>query len=195
MNGWWQDDLVELDEERPWEMLDRLPEIIPVLADKLCIPERCAGVWIAESATVAPSAVLHPPVLILDGARIAEWALLRGPCVVGVDAHVGHACEVKNSLLLRGSTAAHYNYLGDSILGAYAHLGAGAILSNLRLDERKILVQCGTYTVPSGRRKLGALVGHHAQIGCNAVLNPGTLVEPYAAVFPLTSASGYVKRR
>jgi len=195
MKDWWQDDLVEIDRERPWEILGRLDEIIPLLAAKYAIPRRGEGIWIAEDAAVADTAVLYPPVLVLDGASVGEWALLRGPCIVGFAAHVGHAVEVKNSLLLRGATAAHYNYVGDSILGAFSHLGAGAILSNLRLDERQILVQCPTFACPSGRRKLGALLGHHAQVGCNAVLNPGTLVEPYATVYPLTSVGGLQKRR
>ena len=191
MKEWWQDEDFVVDEQAPWAILDELPALIERKVTQKGYPQVRQGVWIAPTAVVAPSAVLLPPCLVMDGATVGEWAYLRGNCILGKGARVGHAVEVKGSVLMRGATAAHFNYVGDSVLGAHAHLGAGAVLSNLRLDEGSVKVTWRGERVDSGRRKLGAIVGAYAQIGCNAVLNPGTVVEPKAWVLPLERVIGY----
>ena len=150
--------------------------------------------WILVSrrALIAESAQLSPPCVILEGAQIRHCALLRGSCFIGRDSVVGNSCEIKNSILFDGACAPHFNYVGDSILGARAHLGAGVILSNLKSDGSDVTVRIGGSIISSGRRKLGALIGDDAEIGCGAVLNPGTVIGANATVYPLLSVRGYV---
>lgn len=179
----------------PWVVLDELGAILEALGEELSADycETTPGVWVHRTATVAADAVLQPPCLIDVGAEVRPGAYLRGNVYVGKGAVAGHASELKNSILLAGAAAPHFNYVGDSILGHRAHLGAGVILSNLRLDEVPVWVQIEGARYPTGRRKLGALVGDNAQVGCNAVLNPGTVLAAGARVPPLASVRGYVK--
>lgn len=149
-------------------------------------------VHIDPSCTIAPSAVILGPVWIGPGSRIGPGAYLRGPVIAGTGCVLGNSCEYKNCLLLDRVATPHYNYVGDSILGNGAHLGAGAICSNLRLDRRPVVARGPDGAHETGLRKFGAIVGDGAEVGCNAVLNPGALLGPRSLVAPLVAFGGYL---
>ena len=150
-------------------------------------------IWAHKTAQIADSAIIEAPCILREGAIVKPYAYMRGATYVGRNAVVGHAVEMKNAILLERAQAAHYNYVGDSIMGAYAHLGAGAILSNLRQDKAPVWVQIEGVRYPTYRRKVGALVGDYAEVGCNAVLNPGTVLARGAVARPAQSVKGYIK--
>ncbi len=151
-----------------------------------------AGIYVSRYATVAPTASLHGPCLIEAGAQIRHGAYLRGGVLVGRDAVVGNSCELKNCILFDGAAVPHFNYVGDSILGHRAHLGAGAITSNVKGDRSPVTVRLEQRAIPTGMTKLGAMVGDAAEVGCNAVLNPGTILGVGARIYPLSCVRGYV---
>ena len=181
----------------PWEILEQLPSILVHVGRTLGADYRevALQVWVHQSATVMTDLPLAAPCIIDEGAVIGPDAYLRGSAYIGRHAVVGHAAEVKNAILMTRAIIAHYNYVGDSILGAYAHLGAGAILSNLRQDNAPVWTEIGGIRYPTKRRKMGALVGDFAEVGCNAVLNPGTVLAAHAVVRPLSSVKGYIPTR
>ena len=196
-------DLWQLEKERlgpfliertPWAVLDELADVIAAIGRELddAYEQIALQVWVHRTAQVASSAVLTPPCILDEGAQVRPFAYLRGATYVGRHAVVGHAVELKNTVLMEGAQAAHFNYVGDSVLGAYAHLGAGAIVSNLRQDKSLVLVQIEGIRYPTNRRKMGALVGDFAEVGCNAVLNPGTVLARGAVVRPMASIKGYI---
>ena len=147
------------------------------------------GIIIGKGVTIEDGATILPPAVICDGAEIRQGAYIRGYAFIGEGAVVGHATEIKKSLLMPCSKAPHFNYLGNSILGYKAHLGAGVILSNLKADRSRVVIH-GKEDFPTGMRKLGALVGDEAEIGCSAVLNPGSVIGRGAVVYPLVSFRG-----
>ena len=149
-------------------------------------------VWVHKEANVSEQAILMPPVIVCKGATIRPNAYIRGSVVVGSGAVVGASCEIKNSVLFNCAQVPHLSYVGDSILGACAHFGAGVIASNLRLDGKNVAVNLDGKRQDSGLRKFGALVGDKAQIGCNAVLCPGTIIGKNAFVHPLVCVVGTV---
>lgn len=154
------------------------------------------SIWIAKSANVAPNARIIGPAIIGEEAEVRHNAFLRGRVVLGKGTVVGNACELKNAILLDGAKAPHYNYVGDSILGYMAHLGAGAVISNLKSDGGEVTVRsAGGEGLATGLRKVGAMVGDHAEIGCGAVLNPGTVVGRGSVVYPLSSVRGQIPER
>ncbi len=179
----------------PWQGLDALTDWLWQWGASLGDEYRLAteGVWIHNTADVSPLAVLCAPCVVCAGAVVGPWAYIRGSVLVGQRAVVGHACEVKNAVLFDEAKAAHYNYVGDSVLGWRAHLGAGAVCANLRWDGKPVQVQWQDKVTDSGRRKLGALVGDGAEIGCNSVLCPGTVVMPHARVLPTSCAKHIVR--
>ena len=148
------------------------------------------GVIIGRGVVIEDGATILPPTVIMDGATIRQGAYIRGGVFVGKGAVVGHCTEVKNSILMDKAQAPHFNYVGDSILGAGAHLGAGAILSNLKSDKSSVTIRNGDEAYDTGLKKLGALVGDRAEIGCGAVLNPGSVIGKNSAVYPLVSWRG-----
>ena len=150
------------------------------------------GIWISRRATVAESACLNAPCIIEEGAVIRHGAYLRGGVMVGRGAVVGNSCELKNCLLFDGVQVPHFNYVGDSILGHRAHLGAGAITSNVKGDRSAVSIRIGDGLHPTGLRKLGAMLGDGVEVGCNAVLNPGTVIGIGARVYPLSNVRGFV---
>lgn len=150
------------------------------------------GIWISRHATVADSAHLTPPCIIEEGTQIRHGAFLRGDVLVGRGTVVGNSCELKNCILFDKVQVPHFNYVGDSILGYGAHLGAGAITSNVKGDRSPITVHAGDQHISTGLKKLGAMLGDHVEIGCNAVLNPGTVVGIGARIYPLSNVRGYV---
>jgi NDP-sugar pyrophosphorylase family protein len=141
-------------------------------------------VWLHPTVKLPPCAVIQGPAWIGAGTEIRPGAFIRGNVIAGENCVLGNSCEFKNCVLLDGVQAAHFNYVGDSILGNKAHLGAGAICSNLRLDQAEVTVRLPNRTVKTGLRKFGAILGDQAEVGCNAVLNPGTLLGPRALVMP-----------
>lgn len=178
----------------PWEVLPELAAFIRALGASLPEAEyRRAGeaVWTARDALVAPTACLNGPLIVDRGAEIRHCAFVRGSAIVGKGAVVGNSTELKNCVLFDGAQAPHFNYVGDAVLGARAHLGAGAVTSNVRSDKRDVVVHAGA-DIPTGLRKLGAMVGDRAEIGCNAVLNPGTVVGRDAIVYPASCARGVI---
>ena len=179
----------------PWEALAGLKAFIRGLGnmlDKREYSEIAHEVWAHRSATIAPSACILAPCIIGAETEIRQGAFLRGGVLLGKNCVAGNSTEVKNSILFDGAKAPHFNYVGDSILGFNAHLGAGAITSNVKSDKSLIVVKCGDEEVKTGLKKVGAFVGDYAEIGCNSVLNPGTVIGKNAAVYPLSSVRSSV---
>lgn len=182
--------------QNPWEAIAHIKDIIAEIAENLDTGEYYSpkdGVYISHRARVAESAVIDAPAIIMEGAEIRHCAYVRGSVIIGKGAVVGNSSEVKNSILLDGAKLPHFNYAGDSILGTLAHLGAGAVISNLRLDGKSVSILYRGERIDTGMRKLGALIGDGAEIGCGAVLNPGTVVAPRSRIYPLSSVKGYIE--
>lgn len=179
----------------PWEILAPLRQIIAALGRGLCaeeFEERGEGIFISRRASVADSACIHGPCIIEEGAQVRHGAFLRGGTLVGRGAVVGNSCELKNCILFDGVQVPHFNYVGDSILGFGAHLGAGAITSNVKGDRSEVYIHVGEKCLPTGRKKLGAMLGDGVEVGCNAVLNPGTVIGVGSRIYPLSSVRGYI---
>ena len=147
------------------------------------------GVLIGKDVTIEEGATILPPAVICDGATIRQGAYIRGSVFIGEGAVVGHSTEVKNSIIMERAEAPHFNYVGDSILGNRAHIGAGVILSNLKADKSTVMIK-GETSLSTGMRKLGATLGDGAEIGCNSVLNPGSVIGKRSTVYPLVSWRG-----
>ena len=179
----------------PWEALDGLKDFIRTLGASLSAEEyRCldGDVWIAHSATVAPSALICGPAVIGPGAEIRHGAFIRGSAIVGAGAVVGNSVELKNCVLFDGVQVPHFNYVGDSILGYKSHMGAGAVTSNVKSDKTPVSVRMGGEKIETGRKKFGAMLGDFVEVGCNSVLNPGTVIGSHSNVYPLSSVRGFV---
>ena len=180
----------------PWEALSGVKRFIQTLGEELPkeeYEERFVGVWIHKSAKISPTAYIQPPCIIGENSEVRHCAFIRGSVLIGKDCVVGNSTEVKNAVLFDGVQVPHYNYVGDSILGYKAHLGAGAITSNVKSDKMPVVVRDGDEEIHTGLKKLGAMVGDFAEIGCNSVLNPGTVVGKNASVYPLSLVRGTVK--
>lgn len=175
----------------PFEALAGLKEFILALGKTLPPEYREVkeGVWVHGTVTVAPTAYIGAPAIIGRGADIRHCAFIRGSAIAGEGCVVGNSTELKNAVLFDNVQAPHYNYIGDSILGYKSHLGAGAITSNVKSDKSLVRIG-GKDGVDTGLRKLGAIVGDFAEIGCNCVLNPGTVVGRGSSAYPLTSLRG-----
>jgi NDP-sugar pyrophosphorylase family protein len=150
------------------------------------------NVWIAKSAKVAPTACINPPCIIDENAEIRHCAFIRGSAIVGKGAVVGNSTEVKNAILFDGVQIPHFNYCGDSILGYKAHMAAGVITSNVKSDKTNVSIRTDEGRIETGLRKLGALVGDFVEIGCNTVLNPGTVIGRNTTVYPLSRVRGFI---
>ena len=177
----------------PWEVLDGISDFILKLGETLSPdefdhPEE--GVWIAKDAKVFPSAYIGAPCIIDRGAEIRHCAFIRGSAIVGKNAVVGNSVELKNAVLFDGVQTPHYNYVGDSVLGYKAHMGAGSVTSNVKSDRTPVCVRCPGENIETGRKKFGAVLGDFAEIGCNSVLNPGTVVGRHSSVYPCSSVRG-----
>ncbi len=177
-------------EERPWDVLPKLKDLILKLGESLPEGEYNKledDIWISKSATVAPSASIAGPCIIGPGTEVRHCAFIRGSVIVGENAVVGNSTELKNAVLFDKVQVPHYNYIGDSILGFGAHFGAGAITSNVKGNKTNVTIHADGLTLETGLRKFGALVGDHGEIGCGAVLNPGCIVGKNTQVYPLCS--------
>ena len=180
--------------EAPWEALPGIKGFILALGPTLrpeLFDHPAEDVWIAKSAKVAPSAYISGPLIVDEGAEIRHCAFVRGSAIIGKNAVVGNSTELKNCVLFDGVQVPHFNYVGDSILGYKAHMGAGAVTSNVRSDKRNVVVH-GDEEFATGLRKLGAMLGDGAEVGCNSVLNPGTIVGRRAMVYPCSCVRGVV---
>lgn len=184
--------------EYPWEVLPRLESFILALGPMLPADEFeqvSDNVWISRSAVVAPTASITGPCIVDSGAQIRHCAFIRGNVIVGKGTVVGNSCEVKNSLLFDEVEAPHFNYVGDSILGYKSHLGAGAITSNIKNDKKNVEIHFPLGSIKTEIRKLGAIVGDGVQVGCNCVLNPGTVIGKETRIYPLNSVRGWVDEK
>lgn len=180
----------------PWEALPKISEFIIQLGKTLdpnIYEQRGENIYVARSAKVAPTAYLGGPLIICEGAEIRHCAFIRGSAIVGRNAVVGNSTELKNSLLFDSVQVPHYNYVGDSILGYKAHMGAGSITSNLKADKTLVTIMCRGEKIETGVKKFGAMLGDYADIGCNSVLNPGTVIGKNTSVYPLSMVRGYVE--
>lgn len=178
----------------PWQALDGIKELILSLGPALGegYQERAPQVWVHETAQVAPTAFLGAPCIIGPHTEVRHCAFVRGSALVGAGCVVGNSVELKNVILFDGVQTPHYNYVGDSILGYKSHMGAGSITSNVKSDKTLVTVKNGAETIETGRKKFGAILGDHVEVGCNSVLNPGTVVGPRANIYPLSCVRGAV---
>ena len=178
----------------PWEALAGIGDLIRRLGPTLepDFAQRAPEVWVHKTAVVAPTAYLGAPCIIGAGTEVRHGAFIRGSALVGDNCVVGNSVELKNVILFDGVQTPHYNYVGDSILGYKAHMGAGSITSNVKSDKTLVVVRCGAERAETGRKKVGAMLGDHVEIGCNSVLNPGTVVGRSSRVYPLSSVRGTV---
>ena len=184
-----------LDFEYPWEALPQISEAIICLGrtlpeDKFDILDK--NIWIAKSAKVAKSASITGPCIIDEGAEIRHCAYIRGNAIVGKNAVVGNSTELKNCILFDGVQVPHYNYVGDSILGFKAHMGAGAIISNVKSDKTPVVIKSEEAHIQTGLKKCGAFLGDFVEVGCGAVLNPGTVIGNNSTIYPLSSVRGVI---
>ena len=178
----------------PWEVLGEIASFVEALGPQLPADEYdnpAPGVWIAKDAKVFPSAYIGAPCIIDHEAEVRHCAFIRGSAIVGKKAVVGNSTELKNVVLFDNVQVPHYNYVGDSVLGYKAHMGAGSITSNVKMDRTPVKV-FGEDVLETDRKKFGAILGDHVEIGCNSVLNPGTVVGKDALVYPLSSVRGVV---
>lgn len=179
----------------PWEALPKISDFIMELGKTLdpeIFEKRGENIWVAKSAKIFDSAYLNGPLIIDENAEVRHCAFIRGSAIVGKNAVVGNSTELKNSILFNGVQTPHYNYIGDSILGAKSHTGAGVITSNLKSDKSLVTVLCNGEKVETGVKKFGAMLGDNVEVGCNSVLNPGTVIGKNSNVYPLSSVRGYV---
>lgn len=175
----------------PWEVLPEIGEFIMKLGPTLSPFEyecREGNIWIARSATVAPTAYIHGPAIIGKDAEVRHCAFIRGNAIVGEGAVVGNSTELKNAVLFNKVQVPHYNYVGDSILGYKAHMGAGSITSNVKSDKKLVVVKDDKGNrIETGLKKFGAMIGDNVEVGCGSILNPGTVVGPDSNIYPLSS--------
>jgi len=179
----------------PWEALDLLSTAIIILGNRLDLNEYKLikeNVWVHKTAKIYPSAYIDGPTIICEGAEIRHSAFIRGSAVIGSHAVVGNSCEIKNSILMDYAQVPHFNYIGDSILGFKTHMGAGAVTSNLKQDKSLIVIHSKDFEIETGMKKVGAFLGDFVEVGCNSVLNPGTVVGKNSNIYPLSSVRGVV---
>ena len=178
----------------PWEALKGLKEFILRLGRTLpeIYAEISPGVWVHGEAKIAPTAYLGAPCIIGAGTEVRHGAFIRGSALVGEGCVVGNSAEIKTAVLFDGVQTPHYNYVGDSILGYKSHMGAGAVTSNVKSDKSPVVVRDGEERTETGLKKLGAMLGDFVEVGCNSVLNPGTVVGRNTNIYPLSCVRGTI---
>jgi NDP-sugar pyrophosphorylase family protein len=182
-------------ENYPWEVLPKIGSFILKLGEQLSTEEYekiGENVWIAKSARVAPTAYINGPAIIGKEAEVRHCAYIRGNAIIGEGAVVGNSTELKNVILFNKVQVPHYNYVGDSILGYKAHMGAGSITSNVKSDKTLVTINLDNEKFETGLKKMGAMLGDNVEVGCNSVLNPGTVVGRGAHIYPLSMVRGFV---
>ena len=181
--------------EYPWEVLPRIHDFILELGKRLpeeIYEKRGEDIWVAKNAKVAPTACLNGPLIIDEEAEIRHCAFVRGNAIVGKGAVVGNSTELKNVVLFNKVQVPHYNYVGDSVLGYKAHMGAGSITSNVKSDKKLVVVKSPEGQIETGIKKFGAMLGDEVEVGCGTVLNPGSVVGSHSNIYPLSSVRGFV---
>lgn len=179
----------------PWEVLSDISNFIVKFGATLSESEyekKGDAVWIARSASVAPTAFIGGPCIIGRDAQVRHCAFIRGSAIVGEGVVVGNSTELKNVVLFNKVQVPHYNYVGDSILGYKAHMGAGSITSNVKSDKKLVVIKSGERQMETGRKKVGAFLGDEVEVGCGSVLNPGTIIGRGSSIYPLSSVRGVV---
>lgn len=181
--------------EYPWEALPRIHDFIIELGNSLSedvFEKRGEHIWVAKSAKVAPTACLNGPLIVDEDAEIRHCAFIRGNAIVGKGAVVGNSTELKNVILFNKVQVPHYNYVGDSILGFRSHMGAGAITSNVKSDKTLVTVKGENISIETGLKKMGAMLGDNVDVGCNSVLNPGTVIGRNTNIYPTSMVRGVI---
>ena len=180
--------------EYPWQALNGIRELILTLGASLGEDyiETAPQVWVHRTATVAPTAYLGAPCIIGANTEVRHCAFIRGSALVGEDCVVGNSVELKNAILFDRVQVPHFNYVGDSILGYRSHMGAGSVTSNVKSDSSPVVVKNGDEQIPTGLKKFGAMLGDYVEVGCNSVLNPGTVVGRHSNIYPTSCVRGVV---
>ena len=184
-----------VDKEFPWEVLPEIGDFIIRLGNTLSLDEYdhpSENVWIAKDATVFPSAYINGPCIIDHGAEIRQCAFIRGNALIGKKTVVGNSCELKNAILFDNVQVPHFNYVGDSVLGYKSHMGAGSITSNVKSDKTLVVIKNGDEQIPTLRKKVGAMLGDYVEVGCNSVLNPGTIIGRNSQIYPTSCVRGVI---
>ena len=176
----------------PWELLPHISDYIREIAEnsEYGFTEIEKGVFVGQNVTIAKTATVEAPAVIGSGTVIRPGAYIRGNVIIGERAVIGNSSEIKNSILSDRAEVPHYNYVGDSVLGYHAHMGAGSICSNFKLDGKNVKISFGNEKLETGLRKLGAVIGDECDVGCGTVLNPGTVIGKNTAIYPLLSLRG-----
>lgn len=181
--------------EFPWEVLPEISSYIVALGETLDaerFEKRGENIWIAKSACVAPTACINGPCIIDEEAEIRHCAFIRGNAIIGKGAVVGNSTELKNVVLFNKVQVPHYNYVGDSVLGYKAHMGAGSITSNVKSDKTLVVIKAGEQQAATGLKKVGAMLGDEVEVGCNSVLNPGTVIGRNSNIYPTSCVRGCI---
>lgn len=179
----------------PWEVLAEIGDFIKKLGPTLdpeIFEQRGENIWIAKSVTIAPTATLNGPLIIDEGTEVRPGAFIRGNAIIGKDCVIGNSTEIKNDVIFNVVQVPHYNYVGDSVLGFHSHMGAGSITSNVKSDKTLVVVKDGKESIETGLKKFGAMLGDYVEVGCNSVLNPGTVIGPHSNVYPVSCVRGVV---
>ena len=178
----------------PWEALAGIGDLIRQLGptQEPDFAQRAPEVWVHKTAVVAPTAYLGAPCIIGAGTEVRHGAFIRGSALVGENCVVGNSVELKNVILFDNVQTPHYNYVGDSILGYKSHMGAGSVTSNVKSDKTLVVVKDGQEQMPTGLKKFGAMLGDFVEVGCNSVLNPGTVIGRHSNVYPTSCVRGVV---
>ena len=179
----------------PWEALPKISEFIIELGsklDKTIYELKGENIWIAKSANIYPTAFIKGPAIIGENAEVRHCAFIRGNAIVGNNTVVGNSTELKNVILFNNVQVPHYNYVGDSILGYKAHMGAGSITSNVKSDKKLVIVKDDNEKIETGLKKFGAMIGDNVEVGCGSVLNPGSVIGKNTNIYPLSSVRGVV---
>jgi NDP-sugar pyrophosphorylase family protein len=182
----------------PWEVLSLIHDFILKLGETLPddkYEKRGENIWVAKTAKVAPTASLNGPLIIDEDAEIRHCAFIRGNAIVGKGAVVGNSTELKNVVLFNKVQVPHYNYVGDSVLGYKAHMGAGSITSNVKSDKTLVTVRGDGINIETGLKKMGAMLGDRVEVGCNSVLNPGTVIGRDSNIYPTSCVRGVIPAR
>ena len=181
--------------EYPWEVLPEISKFILALGETLDaekFDKIADNIWIAKSAKVAPTACINGPCIIDEEAEVRHCAFIRGNAIVGKGAVVGNSTELKNVVLFNKVQVPHYNYVGDSVLGYKSHMGAGSITSNVKSDKTLVVIKATEGQIETGLKKVGAMLGDYVEVGCNSVLNPGTVIGRNSNVYPTSCVRGCI---
>ncbi len=179
----------------PWEVFENLSDFIKEIGEYLPADEYDKigeDIWVSKKAKIAPTAYLTGPLIIGEGSEVRHCAFIRGTSIVGKNCVVGNSTELKGSILFDNVQCPHYNYIGDSVLGYKSHTGAGVITSNLKSDKSQVTVAIDGEKFETNRKKFGAVIGDYTEVGCNSVLNPGTVVGRNTNIYPLSMVRGYI---